>query len=483
MHKKIWTAARGQLKNTLDEDANERLISQIEPVSLENGIFKLAVDNYFLQLWLEPYIPKITEAVKTAAPEGAVVARVDLVVDESIVPPNENAGAAAGGDSVPDDADGTSAAGGGTVSRARHDSAPNTPRTASFLNPNFTFEEFIDGPSPSHAYSAAIAVAADPGRFYNPLLIHGEVGLGKTHLMQAIAHSVIARKPKAAVKYISAEAMWNDFTESIQAREMPDFRKRYRKLDMLLVDDIQFIAGKESIREEFFNIYNALHNAQKHIVMTSDVPPGKIQGLDARMISRFQQGLVTDIKKPSFETRLAILRHKQRNFSTRLPDEFLNFIAENITLNVRQLEGALIKIVSDISLTKKQITLDMLPDLLKDIIEEGRRPALTFLEIQTAVAKNYGVQVDDMSSEERPQSVALPRQIAMFLCRKLTTHSLSEIGDAFKKNHSTIVHACKAIIARLDTEKDGELKRNVYSIVERLGRDPATHIGGERMRR
>jgi len=460
MHKKIWTAARGQLKNTLDEDAFERLISLIEPVSFENGHLKLAVGNDFLQLWLDPYMTEITDAVIKNTPD---VRSVELTVDETVAPP-------------------VAAEAAGTEKEARRGEAAQsgggeTPRAASALDPEYTFAEFIESPSSSHAHSAAIAVAANPGRAYNPLFIYGDTGLGKTHLMQAIAHSVLAHTPRAVVRYITSEKLLNDFTEALRNRMMPEFRNHYRKVDVLLVDDIHFLTGKEETQIEFHNIYNELRNAQKQIVMTSDCSPAKIKGLDYRLVSRFQSGVVADIQSPSFETRLAILRYKQRNFTNKIPDHFLNFIAENIVSNVRQLEGALARVSSYWELTKRPLTtIDELSKLLKDMIEQERRPEPTILQIQKDVAKEYGVDVDDLTSKERPQSVALPRQIAMFLCRKLTKKSLSEIGGAFDKNHSTILHACKTIRDRMGV--DPELKRCVYGLVERYGYDPVVKLGG-----
>ncbi|MCL1910130.1 MAG: chromosomal replication initiator protein DnaA [Kiritimatiellaeota bacterium] len=471
MHKTIWTAARGKLKNSLDEDAFERWISVIEPISFKDGKLTLAVDNEMLKMWLENhYMPVIANAVMAhGAPGGADVLSVELVVDDRIAPVAAAAGNAPASAPVPARRAGASGGGGGGATA-------NGAGATHSLNPAFTFAEFIVGNSNSFSHAGAVAVAAKPGRAYNPLLIYGDTGLGKTHLMQAIAHGVLAHTPKASVRYLTAEMLLNDFITSIHNATMPEFRARYRSADVLLVDDIHFIAGKKEIQEEFFNIYNALHNVQKQIVMTSDRPISKIQGLEERLVSRFQAGLVTDIAKPEFETRVAILRHKQQGFERKLPDGLLNFIGENIISNVRQLEGALVKATTYWNLTRKPVlTVDDLRDLLRDMIDQERRPTPTFIEIQKIVADDYDLRVADLMSKERPQSVALPRQIAMFLCRSLTNGSLPEIAKAFDKTHATIVHACKTILDRMET--DSELKRRVHHLVERLGRDPATLPG------
>jgi len=455
MHEKIWNAVRERLKDIIDEDSFERWVSVIQPSSFENGRLTLAVENEMLKIWIENnFLSVITE---TLVDGTSGVAGVELVVDENIAFASSH---------------------GGEVSTPPPRASSVTPRRSaaskpSSLNPAFTFAEFIEGQSNSYARAAALAVAANPGRAYNPLLIYGDTGLGKTHLMQAIAHGVLAHTPKASVCYLTAEAFMNDFIESIQNAKMPDFRARYRNVDVLLMDDIHFFTRiAEKTQEEFFHTYNVLHNAQKQIVLTSDRPLHQIQGLEARLVSRFQQGLGPDISKPDFETRVAILRYKQRNSEFKLPDNLLNFIGENITSNVRQLEGALVKAASYGMLSGKPLTVDTLGSLLDDMIDQERRPELTFTEIQKIVADDYNVRVSDLSSKERPQSVALPRQIAMFLCRRLTSGSLPEIAKAFDKTHATIVHACKAIPDRMETDPD--LKRRVCHIVERLGRDSAT---------
>jgi chromosomal replication initiator protein DnaA len=459
MHKAVWAAARGKLRDILDDDTFERWISVMEPVSFADGKLTLAVGNEMEKIWIDSnFLPMIarTAAGATETP----VSGVELVVNESIA-------IAAAPERAPAP---PAAAPPPRAAQAPRSSAEERQQGHS-LNQAYTFDEFIEGPSNSFARAGALAVAANPGCEYNPFFIYGDTGLGKTHLMQAIAHSVLMRSPKASICYISSEALLNDYIESIINRTMPDFRKRYRSVDVLLVDDVHFLASKEGIQEEFFHIYNVLHNERKQIVMTSDRPLNKIQGLEARLVSRFQQGLVTSIEKPEFETRVAILRYKQRKSEFKLPDNLLNFIGENITSNVRQLEGAIVKVVSYAALSRQPVTIDSVGSLLKDMIDQEKRPELTFSEILKTVADVYNVRIADLTSRERPQSVALPRQIAMFLCRCFTNGSLPEIGKVFEKNHSTIVHACKTIPGRMET--DADLKHRVWHIVERLGRDPA----------
>lgn len=455
LHEEIWSAALARLKTSLDGDVFSRWIAVISPVSLCDGVLSVAVDNEMLKMWVENnYLPYIFDAVRIDSAEQ--VTSIEVMVDSSRTP-------AAQGAPEPEPA----------AVRARTGvGASRAPHTGNGLNPNYTFADFIIGPSNSFAHAASAAVAANPGNAYNPLFIYGDTGLGKTHLMQAVAHGVLSQNSDAVVCYITSEALLNDFIDSIRNNSMGDFRRRYRNADVLLIDDIHFLADKDTMQEEFFHTFNTLQNARKQIIMTSDRPLNKIQGLEARLVSRFQQGLITSIERPGFETRMAILRYKQRNATIHLSDPLLTFIAENITSNVRQLEGAITRAVCYASLARQELTIDVLRNLLKDMIDFEKRPELTFLDIQRAVADDYDLRLADMTSKERPQSVALPRQIAMFLCRTLTNGSLPEIAAAFEKTHATIVHACKTIPGRMETDR--ELKRRVEMIVEKLGRDPSS---------
>ncbi len=466
-HEVVWNAALERLKTSLDGDVFSRWIAVIAPVGMNDGVLTLAVDNEMLKMWVENnYLPYIDDAIRMDS--AGTVNQTAVVVDADrsarhqpveATPPPRRSGAAVLHEGASTD-----------VLHAR--SGPCRMRQGLNLDPNFTFADFIIGPSNSFAHAASVAVASNPGNAYNPLFIYGDTGLGKTHLMQAVAHGVLMQNPKAVVCYITSEVLLNDFIESIKTNTMADFRRRYRNADVLLIDDIHFLAEKTALQEEFFHTFNTLQNAHKQIIMTSDRPLNKIQGLEARLVSRFQQGLITSIERPDFETRVAILRYKQRNSTIQLADALLTFIAENINSNVRQLEGAIIRAVSYGALSQETLTVDILRNLLKDMIELEKRPELSFLDIQRVVADDYDLRLSDMTSKERPQNVALPRQIAMFLCRSLTNGSLPEIAAAFEKTHATIVHACKTIPGRMETDRD--LRRRVEVIVERLGRDPSS---------
>lgn len=457
-HVVVWDAALERLKSALDGDVYSRWIAVIAPVSLEEGLLTLAVDNEMLRMWVDNnYAPYIDDALRIDSADQ--VHDISIIVDSQRTAVNEK-----------EEDEPTVFFSSEDVLRPR--SVSSSMREGMNLDPNYTFSDFVIGPSNSFAHAASVAVASNPGNAYNPLFIYGDTGLGKTHLMQAVAHGVMSQNSKAAVCYVTSEALLNDFIESIKDNTGADFRRRYRNADVLLIDDIHFLSKKIGLQEEFFHTFNTLQNAHKQIIMTSDRPLNKIQGLEARLVSRFQQGLITSIERPDFETRVAILRYKQRNSTIQLSDALLTFIAENINSNVRQLEGAIIRSVSYASLSQQELTVDVLRNLLKDMIDLEKRPDLSFLDIQRVVADDYDLRMSDMTSKERPQNVALPRQIAMFLCRSLTNGSLPEIANAFERTHATIVHACKAISGRMETDRD--LRRRVEVIVERLGRDPSS---------
>lgn len=335
----------------------------------------------------------------------------------------------------------------------------------------YTFENFVSGPSNSFAHAAATAVAKSPGRTpYNPLFIYGGTGLGKTHLMEAIGHYVLEHSPNLSVCFITAETFLNEYVNALMNKTMPAFRERFRKIDLLLIDDVQFIADKEKIQEEFFNTFYDLMLYHKQIVLTSDVAPKDLKGCEERLTGRFQQGMVVEIEQPSYELRLAILKSKAQSTHQVVPDEILNFIAKNITSHVRAIEGALRRIVSFIELNSGiPLNLEIAQHLLKDSIEQEKTiKDLTVEEIIKTVGAFYGVKVEDILSTERTQTLVTPRQVAMFLSRKLTTKSLPEIGTFFKKTHATVHHGLQTIQKRLDVEED--LKSSVNQILSTLGR-------------
>ena len=452
----LWTNACEHLKSALESgDVYSRYIAPVKPVSIEGDRFILHVDNEFLKDWIENhYQHAILNALHAAgAPEnldvGFVVESAHPVPEKTVNPETKTA----------------------PVSKRRPKHAASIAPT--FLNPMFTFENFVAGPSNNIAHAAALGVSQSPGRAYNPLFIYGQTGIGKTHLMQAVGHRVLQQSPGMRFNYVSAETLLNEYVESLAKKTTMDFRNKYRKTDVFLVDDIQFLSGKSHLQEEFFHTFDSLHNAHKQIIMTSDLPPSELSGVEPRLVSRFQWGLVTEILSPDFETRLAILRYKQTLKQIALQDDLLMFIADNIKSNVRSLEGALMRVTSFVSLNPKiTMTQDILRNLLKDQLSGEHQRDLSFDEIQRMVADYFDLRLTDMSSKRRPRSVAAPRQIAMFLCRKLTRSSLPEIANSFGKTHATVVHACKTIQDRIQVED--EFRNTVREVTRKLGRDPST---------
>ncbi|OHE89196.1 MAG: chromosomal replication initiator DnaA, partial [Verrucomicrobia bacterium RIFCSPLOWO2_12_FULL_64_8] len=317
---------------------------------------------------------------------------------------------------------------------------------AGSLNPRNTFENFVVGGNNQLAHAAALAVAQAPAQAFNPLFIYGDTGLGKTHLMHAIGHSILRNNPDAKVAYLSTEKFTNEFIQALQENALTRFRQRYRHVDVLLLDDVQFLSGKERIQEEFFHTFNDVFESGKQIVLTSDRPASEIAKLESRLLSRFQWGYVADIQSPDFETRVAILRTKAATLKFDVPPAVINFIAQHISKNIRRLEGALIKVASYSALTGKALDLPNVELLLQDVLMEQAQNQLTLETIQKRVADHYQIRHSDMTSKRRPANIAIPRQIAMYLARQLTKHSLQEVGDAFGgRDHGTVIHACKAV--------------------------------------
>lgn len=356
-----------------------------------------------------------------------------------------------------------------------HVTQPHTARASSFistmpLNEEYTFDEFVRGPSNSWALAAAQGVVSNPGKSgYNPLFIHGGTGLGKTHLMQAIGNELKRRKPEFAICYLTAETFLNEYVNALKNGQIESFRNRYRTIDLLMVDDVQFLQKGKQFQEEFFNTFCALWQAHKQIVMTSDVAPKNLPAIEERLISRFEGGMVQEIESPNYETRLAILRKKSEGMTPSIPDSALEFIADTIKSHVRAMEGALHRI-SNFRMADPTSSLpkDTLSRLLKDFIEkEQSLKNLTIEEIQTVVSKKYAVTIPQILSPERTQSLVTPRQLSMYIARKFTTKSLPEIARAFDKKHATIIHGVKNIEKRLDVEED--LKASLSEILATLG--------------
>ena len=337
------------------------------------------------------------------------------------------------------------------------------------FNPKNTFESFVVGNNNNFAYAAALAVAQAPGKSYNPLFLYGGVGLGKTHLLHAIGQHVSGNKKGARVAYLSSEKFTNEYIDGIQNNQLAKFRKKYRQTDVLLIDDIQFLAGKERIQEEFFHTFNALHESHKQIVLTCDRPASEIQGLEHRLVSRFEWGLVTDLQPPDVEMRLAILQKKAQIMGVTLSDDIMNFLANRIRTNVRRLEGALIRVVSYASLTGKKLTIEVVEGLLREILHEEGRFSVNIEVIQKKVAEHFDIRLADMTSKRRPENIAFPRQIAMYLSRQMTESSLNTIGEAFGgRDHGTVLHACRLVKDRM--EVDANVRQVVHYLEKQLMR-------------
>lgn len=444
----LWSAACAHLRKRLHPDVYARWIAVIEPQQLVKHRLVLAVDNNFYQTWLEDnYLPLIQASV--AAVSGDEHLKIEFSVGKTSHSP------------VAEQPEAEKPA---PVVRPTLNAPRRLPQDQ-VLNPKFTFNDFVVGPSNNFGHAAALAVAQSPARAYNPLFMYGGVGLGKTHLMQAIGHHVL-RNSNARISYLSSETFTNEYIDALQNKALIQFRKKYRNVDLLLIDDIHFLAGKERLQEEFFHTFNALFDAHKQIVMTSDRPASDIHGLEQRLVSRFEWGLVTELQPPDLETRIAILRNKQAQSGLALPDEVLLFIAKSIRSNIRRLEGALIRATSYASLIGRPVTVQDLESLLRDTIDTEKQDALTFEQIMKTVADHYDIRLVDMTSKRRPAAITGPRQVAMYLCRTLTSSSLPEIGGAFGKTHATILHACRLVSSRM--ESDGEFRQTVSHLTRLL---------------
>ncbi len=358
--------------------------------------------------------------------------------------------------------------------RAELISAPIAPKSrrpaleGERLNPRYVFEEFVVGNNSRMTYAASMAVSERPAQVYNPLFIYGGVGLGKTHLMQAIGHVLLKNHPTARVHYCSAESFMNEMIMAIRQANGHEFRTKYRNMDLLLIDDVQFLAGKESTQEEFFHTFNALHGANRQIVVTSDRPPKEIPTLEDRLVSRFEWGLITDIQPPDYETRLAILRKKVERENIQIPDEVLALIADSVKSNIRELEGSLVKLLVHASVYKNEVTIDMARDVLKDFVKSSPRKT-SISVIQKVVSQHYRVPVESMRSKVRTARLTFPRQVAIFLARDLTSASLAQIGQRFGgRDHTTVIHACQKISELIDRDVSlrstiGQLRKELSS--------------------
>lgn len=443
-----WKQISGALQSEVSRDTFERWFRAAELAALDDEQITLSVPNNIYQFWIESnYLPLLQSAIMLTlgSPHAVRFVFQDMVADPPSTPPRREPDPAASADS---DAGSKDYAG----------------AVATGLNPRNTFESFVVGVNNQYASAACLAVANAPGKTYNPLFVYGGVGLGKTHLMHAIGHHIVARKKAVKVLYLTSERFTNEFIDAIQNSTLVKFRKRYRQADVLLIDDIQFLAGKERSQEEFFHTFNTLFDGHKQIVLSSDRPPSEIANLELRLVSRFEWGLTAELQPPDMETRLAILRKKAETLAVKLEPTILEFLAERIRSNVRRLEGALMRVASFTSLNGRPPAGDRIEQLLKDILQEEARRAITIDQIQRRVAEHFDVRLADMTSKRRPANIAFPRQIAMYLARELTKSSLNEIGEAFGgRDHGTVLHAHRLVKDKIVTE---EKVRQVVSLLD-----------------
>ena len=450
----IWDNVLKHIANRMNPSSFNTWFSPTRQISFQGGILKIAVpDKYFVNWLEEHYMSSILEILRTLTQSEV---QVTFVIDSELMHGNPYESSDMYREFPESE-------------RLELKEVTDTNSMALFeedpgLNPKYTFDTYVVGGSNQFAHAASLAVAEQPSRAYNPLFIYGGVGLGKTHLMHAIGHAVrTAKRPGFRIYYLSFERFMNELINAIRFDAMQQFRDKYRNIDLLLIDDIQFIAGKERTQEEFFHTFNALYDAQKQIIISSDCPPKKIPTLEERLRSRFEWGLIADIQPPDFETKVAILKKKAETEHIQLPNEVAMFIATKIKSNIRALEGCLIKIAAHSTIAKEDITLDLTKRVLDDILdskESGSARPITVELIQETVAKHYKIKIEDMTSSSRLRTIAFPRQIAMYLSRKLTDLSLPSIGQNFGgKDHTTIMYACQKVETM--SKEDSALKKEL----------------------
>lgn len=449
----LWDSIKDDFKNLFPDDIYRTWFEPIRSYSQTNDTLTLLVQNDFAIIWIQDnYLDLIQKRIQMATDQ---VMKVLLKAESSLNLTEENRLAPS-----------TETAQNRSVS-----AAPVKKRTneALILNPKNTFSNFVVGPGNQLAHAASIAVANAPAKAYNPLFLYGDTGLGKTHLMHAVAHHVLENNAKAKIAYVSTEKFTNEFIHAIQENSLTKFRQRYRSVDVLLIDDIHFLSGKERIQEEFFHTFNELFESQKQIFLTSDRPASEISKLENRLVSRFQWGLVTDVQAPDFETRVAILTKKALSMNLRLADDVLQFLAERVCKNVRRMEGALTRVAGYAALVKGAVDVPSVEKLLHDILQEEAQNQVTIDKVQGKVSDHYKLRLSDMVSKRRPANIAFPRQIAMYLCRLLTSHSLQEIGDSFGgRDHGTVIHACKTVENMM--EQDESIKRTVEFLQKQISK-------------
>ena len=444
----IWNQTLALMEAQLSKPSFETWLKATKPLAFYNDTLVVGVPNEFAKNWVESrYLSLLQDTVNQVAGKNIHLKFIipqpsDSGLDEKKHRP---------------------------VVEQTHRQADSTLFKPPNLNPKYVFDSFVIGNSNRFAHAACLAVAEAPARAYNPLFIYGGVGLGKTHLMHAIGHYVLEQNKSLKVVYVSSETFTNELINSIRDDRAIQFRNKYRNVDVLLVDDIQFLAGKERTQEEFFHTFNTLHEANKQIVVSSDRPPKEIPTLEDRLRSRFEWGLITDIQLPDLETRIAILRKKAKQENLDVPNEILVNIATKISTNIRELEGALIRVVAYASLTNDQINISLAEEALKDMVPNRQRP-ITVSLIQKKVADYFELKSEDFKAKKRNRSISFPRQIAMYLSRELTDSSLPKIGEDFGgRDHTTVIHACMKITQEI--KSDPNLEATVKEIILRIKED------------
>ncbi len=464
----LWETVKQDFKSLFPDDVFQLWFEPLTCLEAKEDSLTLGVPNDFAAIWIhDNYLDLIVQRLRLTAGHDVAVrlkkAEIHSAPARSEAAPTHSRH---GHEVRPELAPSRPSGRRGGVSR---DTAARVGGHVGNLNPRNTFETFVVGNNNQMAQAAALAVAQSPAQAYNPLFLYGDTGLGKTHLMHAIGHAILRRKPDARVAYLSTEKFTNEFIQGLQENALVKFRQRYRNVDVLLLDDVQFLGGKERIQEEFFHTFNDLFESGKQIVLSSDRRASEIAKLESRLVSRFEWGLPADIQAPDFETRVAILRTKAKSLNLEVPADVITFVAQNIAKNIRRLEGALIKVASYASLTGRHLDVPTTEMLLQDVLMEQAQNILTMETIQKRVADHFQIRLADMTSKRRPNNIAIPRQIAMYLSRTLTKHSLQEIGDAFGgRDHGTVIHACKAVDNMM--EQDQTMRGSIEFLRNQLSR-------------
>ena len=435
----IWREIASRIKPHLNADVFQRWFSTIELVQADECALTLQVPNSIYQFWIESNYLNVVESAVISVLGSAREIKF-RVADSGMIGPVVEVHAQGASEPLAPLSDGGHAE---DVEGAINHG----------MNLRNNFDAFVVGSNNQFAHAAALAVSQSPAKTYNPLFIYGGVGLGKTHLMQAIGQQTVERKKTQKVMYLSSERFTNEFIDAIQHNRLVRFRKRYRQTDVLLIDDVQFLAGKERSQEEFFHTFNTLFDSRKQIVLSSDRPPSEIANLEQRLVSRLECGLTTELQPPDTETRMAILRKKAEEFHMELAEDILAFLAQRVRTNVRRLEGALMRAGSYQSLSGREVSREALEQLLRDILQEKAKKTVTIEQIQKKVAEHFEVRPADMAAKRRSANIVFPRQVAMYLARRHTKASLQQIGETFgRRNHGTVLHACKTVSVRMKRE-------------------------------